>query len=44
MPDDDDDGYDEWDEQEYDDYEGFVEIEDPDEDGNFDDSEWCEEC
>jgi len=41
---DDDDGYDEWDEQEYDDYEGFVEIEDPDEDGNFDDSEWCEEC
>ena len=41
---DDYDEWDEWDEQEYDDYEGFVEIEDPDEDGNFDDSEWCEEC
>ena len=41
---DDYDDYDEWDEQEYDDYSGFVEIEDPDEYGNFDDSEWCEEC
>jgi hypothetical protein len=41
---DDYDGYDEWDEQEYDDYVGFTDIEDPDEDGNFRDPDWCEEC
>jgi len=43
------DGYDEydeydWDDLEFDDYEGSTWIEDPDEDGNFDDTEWCEEC
>ena len=34
----------EWEEPEYDGYEGTTRIEDPDEDGNFDDAEWCEEC
>jgi len=42
--DDDSDDWDEWDESESDDYSGFTTIEDPDEDGNFDDPEWCEEC
>jgi len=45
---DDDDYYydviDDWEEWEYDDYEGTTWIEDPDEDGNFDDADWCEEC
>jgi len=41
---DDYDDYDEWDEQEYDEYTGFTDIEDPDEDGNFSDDDWCEEC
>lgn len=34
----------EWEEVEIDGYEGDVWIEDPDEDGNFDDVDWCEEC
>lgn len=39
------DDYDEeWDESDYDDYEGTTSIEDPDEDGDFGDTEWCEEC
>lgn len=29
---------------EFDDYEGTTFIEDPDEDGNFEEPEWCEEC
>jgi hypothetical protein len=33
-----------WDELEADEYFGHVEIEDPDEYGNFEDPEWCEEC
>jgi len=44
----DDDDYDydvdEWEETEYDAYEGTTGIEDPDEYGNFEDPEWCEEC
>lgn len=35
---------DEWEDAEYDDYEGTTWIEDPDEDGDFDDADWCEEC
>ena len=35
---------DEWEDPEFDDYEGFTSIEDPDEDGNFEEPEWCEEC
>ena len=35
---------DEWEEPEFDDYEGFTTIEDPDEDGNFEEPGWCEEC
>ena len=35
---------DEWEEPEYDDYVGTTRIEDPDENGFFDDAEWCEEC
>lgn len=34
----------EWEEIEDDDYEGSTWIEDPDEDGNFEDADWCEEC
>ena len=34
----------EWEEPEYDDYEGITWIEDPDEDGYFSDADWCEEC
>ena len=37
-------GDEEWEEPDYDDYEGETYIEDPDEDGNFDDAEWCVEC
>ncbi|MBT8100493.1 MAG: hypothetical protein KJO82_12120, partial [Gammaproteobacteria bacterium] len=33
-----------WDEPESDDYDGIVEIEDPDENGEFEETEWCEEC
>lgn len=33
-----------WDDMEIDAYEGNVWIEDPDEHGDFDDAEWCEEC
>ncbi len=33
-----------WEETESDDYEGSTWIEDPDEDGNFEDADWCEEC
>lgn len=40
---DDYDDYD-WEEPEFDGYVGITGIEDPDEDGFFDDSEWCEEC
>lgn len=39
----DDEDYD-WDDVEIDGPEGSVTIEDPDEDGNFDDAEWCVEC
>ena len=44
--DEDDDNYDDYDgeESEYDDYEGTTGIEDPDEYGNFEEPEWCEEC
>jgi len=35
---------DEWEEPEYDDYEGITRIEDPDEDGLFEEADWCEEC
>ena len=44
--DEDDDNYDDYDgeEPEYDDYEGTTGIEDPDENGDFDDPDWCEEC
>jgi len=35
---------DDWEEPEIDDYEGFTAIEDPDEDGNYEDPDWCEEC
>ena len=44
--DEDDDNYDDndGDEPEYDDYEGTTGIEDPDENGDFGDTEWCEEC
>jgi hypothetical protein len=42
--DDDDYGFDDWDETEYDGYEGTTGIEDPDEYGNFADPDWCEEC
>jgi hypothetical protein len=45
---DDDNNYDadvyEWEEPDYDDYVGITWIEDPDEDGFFDDTDWCEEC
>jgi hypothetical protein len=34
----------EWDDWDEDEYVGYVEIEDPDEDGNFEEPEWCEEC
>ena len=34
----------EWEEPETDDPAGIVDIEDPDENGDFDDTEWCEEC
>lgn len=33
-----------WDEVEYDENEGSTWIEDPDENGEFEDPEWCEEC
>lgn len=33
-----------WDDVEFDGYEGSVSIEDPDENGEFEDPEWCEEC
>lgn len=33
-----------WEDVEIDEYEGTTWIEDPDEYGDFDDSEWCEEC
>ena len=33
-----------WDDLEFDEYEGYTGIEDPDEFGNFDDDDWCEEC
>jgi len=33
-----------WEEPEYDDYQGFTGIEDPDENGFFDNADWCEEC
>lgn len=39
-----DDEDDQWEEPEYDDNVGITWIEDPDEDGFFDDTEWCEEC
>jgi len=46
--DEDDDAYDdyddEWEEPEYDDNVGVSWIEDPDEDGFFEDPDWCEEC
>ncbi len=42
--DDDDYGLDEWEEVENDAYEGTTDIEDPDEYGNFEDPDWCEEC
>ena len=35
---------DEREDYEFDDYEGTTFIEDPDEDGNFEEPEWCEEC
>jgi len=35
---------DDWEEPEYDDYEGTTGIEDPDEYGNFEEPDWCEEC
>jgi len=35
---------DEWDEPDDNDYMGFTTIEDPDEFGNFEEPEWCEEC
>ena len=35
---------DEHEDLEFDDYEGTTFIEDPDEDGNFEEPEWCEEC
>jgi len=35
---------DDWDDSDSDGLVGHVEIEDPDEDGNFEDPEWCEEC
>lgn len=40
---DDTEGYD-WDDLEIEEYEGNTWIEDPDEDGNFDEADWCEEC
>ena len=42
--DDDYDDDDEWEEPEYDENVGITWIEDPDEDGLFDDADWCEEC
>jgi hypothetical protein len=33
-----------WDDVEFDGYEGTTSIEDPDENGEFEDPEWCEEC
>ena len=44
--DEDEDSYDDYDEEEpdYDDYEGTTGIEDPDENGDFGDTDWCEEC
>ena len=35
---------DEWEEPEYDDNVGITGIEDPDDDGFFEDPDWCEEC
>jgi hypothetical protein len=37
-------GDEEWEEPDYDEYEGETYIEDPDENGDFDDPDWCEEC
>ncbi len=37
-------GDEEWEEPDYDEYEGETYIEDPDEYGNFEETEWCEEC
>ncbi|MDH3553116.1 MAG: hypothetical protein OER22_10925, partial [Gammaproteobacteria bacterium] len=34
----------EWDDIEFDEYEGSTWIEDPDENGDFQDPDWCEEC
>ena len=39
-----DDYDDEWEEPEYDDNVGITGIEDPDDDGFFEDPDWCEEC
>jgi len=40
----DDYGDEEWEETDSGGYEGTTDIEDPDEDGNFSDPDWCEEC
>jgi hypothetical protein len=33
-----------WDDLEFEEYEGYTDIEDPDEFGEFDDDDWCQEC
>jgi hypothetical protein len=33
-----------WDDLEFDENDGYTGIEDPDEFGEFDDDDWCEEC
>ena len=37
-------GDEEWEEPDYDEYEGETYIEDPDENGDYEETEWCEEC
>lgn len=39
-----DEDWEDWEEPDTDEYIGHVEIEDPDDFGNFEDPEWCEEC